>query len=235
MYWVIDLNYKYIFMLFVIVLFFSIFSIFCYFGNTVNDVKYVYDSNDLKCKFSVANIAQKEENREILVYYPVTEFANLNRVLDEKRDYYIDKFKTDGTNSKLSISFDSYEYEQYVSFVFNVETIIDGAHGNSYIDTVNFDTKKKKVCTIDDFLLDQNLDLSKLSSCLYDILSKDKDILKYGNVNELKQYLNNQKDHYSNFYIKDNFFVVCFNEGTVASKVAGIFAVPVAFSKLSIF
>ena len=76
MYWVIDLNYKYIFMLFVIVLFFSIFSIFCYFGNTINDVKYVYDSNDLKCKFSVTNIAQKEVNREILVYYPVTEFAN---------------------------------------------------------------------------------------------------------------------------------------------------------------
>jgi hypothetical protein len=227
---------QYIRVLFIFCIFLVSIFIFSNISSEYYDVKYVYNENDLKCKFSISSISEKKDNYEILIYYPITEYSKLNETINNKINDIIDNFKEDITqkDNKLTINFDHYEYEEYVSFVFNVNISSNVEHSDNYVYTLNFSTKTKNIVNIDEILKKDSSNLIKISEYIYNILSKDVDILKYSNLENIKEYLNSDKEKYNTFYFKNNAIVICFNENTIAPKVAGIFHIPIPIDKISL-
>ena len=73
---------KYIYMLFIFVLFLVTTSGHFIKYLNVEQVKEVFDSNDLMCKYSISNIIEKTDEYDITVYYPVTKVEELNKKIE---------------------------------------------------------------------------------------------------------------------------------------------------------
>lgn len=227
---------KYRYCLLVIgILFFTIL-LFSHIDSKYHDVKYVYHENDLKCKFSISNITEKTDQYEILIYYPVTEYSKLNKEINNMVKKYKEQFKTNlkESGNRLTIHFDHYEYESYVSFVWNVQITGNVEHGENYVDTINFDVDHKKIITIEEILNKDPSNFTLISEYVLNVLCKDVDILKYGKVEQVREYLTSGKEYYRYFYFKNNTLVICFNEGTIAPKVAGIFHIPIPITSIKL-
>lgn len=224
---------KYIYMLFIFILFAVSTYIFSLNYEQIEDVKYVYDSNDLNCKFSISNINEKNEKYEILAYYPITENKELNKKINESINSYMEKFKNnlvDGVN-KLTIKFDSFENDKCTSFVFNASIQKDSSHSIDYVFSYSIDNNKKSIVTIDK-LLNEGYNLNKISECILIKLQEDENIKKYGNIDEIKKYFNGDKKKYSNFYFTKNEIIFFFNPGEITPNVAGILYIPVQIDKI---
>lgn len=224
---------KYISMLFV----FSLFSISTYifslkYGN-IENIKYVYNSDELKCKFSISNISEKNDKYEVLVYYPITENKELNKKINENINKYIENLKnniTEGAN-RLIIKFDNFENNNYTSFVFNVSMQKNTSHTIDYAFAYNLDNEKNKIITIDN-LLNSGYNIAKIKDSILNELKEKESIKKYGNLDEIKKYINDDKEKYTNFYFTKNEIVFFFNPGKISPNVAGILYVPIQIDKI---
>lgn len=205
-------------------------------------VKEVYDSLSQIANFKFKQISDKSEKYEIKGYIPYTEYEKLNQLIDSEIDTYISNFKKDiGTSTSMlitkytmSISFVSYEYNEYVSYVFTIETDMGLAHPSEYIFTVNYDTKNNQKVVISDLIKKNSGILKILSKYSYDVLKQNSKI-KEANQEEL--LLNGTKGIESNFedfaFSKDG-VILFFEKYSVAPFSYGEFSVVVPYSKLEI-
>ena len=122
---------------------------------------------------------------KIKIYYPYTSYNTLNKEIDEKINTYVQQLKDVAVNNKVQLNqyytidilYDSYSYQNYISYVFYVSIYTGGAHPNNTIWTITYDTNTDKIITIEELIEKNNNILNILSMESKNQLKKDKRFL----------------------------------------------------------
>ncbi len=211
-------------------------------GNSTVEVKQVFSTADLKSNCVIDKIIEENDNYIIKAYYPVTQYQNLNDEILAVVNKYIDEFKSEisdfekSENLKysLQINFNSYEYLDYISYVFNIFVDTKGAHPNTYITSVNYNTLTKKIMHITDFV-DMNKDLlSILSTYSYNTLKDNEKIISNNAKDMLKEGTEPKAENFDIFALDKTGFIVFFEKYSVAPYVAGEFSVTIPYEQLNL-
>ena len=102
------------------------------------EVKDVINNSE---EYKIENISIEDDNKKINIFYPVTEYQNVNNTIIKKIDYYKSKFENASFTTdkkKLEISFEEYEYKDYKSFKFIIKSNVGISHDIEEIFTVSF-------------------------------------------------------------------------------------------------
>ena len=91
--------------------------------------------------------AEEKLNYKVDVSYPVTDYKKLNSEITKKLKYYQKLFLNEIKDSDITIfnyytliiNYNSYVYNDILSYVFFVEYFVGGAHPNHFIFTINYD------------------------------------------------------------------------------------------------
>ncbi len=198
----------------------------------VIEVKDVLSSSE---EYHIENINEEDDSKRINIFYPVTDYENVNSTINKKIDYYKNKFENSSLTSgkkELEISFEEYEYKDYKSFKFLVKSNVGISHNIEEVFTVSF--KEDTVIDID-YLKQKNNDILDLfyTEC-YNKLKENTDIKQYSNDEWLNKGLEKDPDNYKNFIFTPDSFVIIFNTYTVAPYVAGIFEVEISYENLNL-
>ncbi len=185
----------------------------------------------------VSNENNNLHNYKINVNYPKTSYSKLNNLIKEKIDMYINTFKGDIKNEyvdknqyyTLNINYNSFIYEQYISYVFYIEYSTGGAHPNHNIWTITYDTKLNQVITIDDLIKKDNNILNTLSNISRSELIKNKNIV---NINMLMSGTKNIKENFSKFAFSNKGLIIFFDTYQVAPYSSGDFSITVPYNKI---
>lgn len=184
--------------------------------------------------YHIENINEEDENKKINIFYPVTDYENVNNTINKKIEYYKNKFENSSFTSdkkELEISFEEYEYKDYKSFKFLVNSNVGVNHDMEEVFTVSF--KEDTVIDIE-YLKQKNNDILDLfyTEC-YNKLKDNTDIKQYSNDEWLNKGLEKDPDNYKNFIFTPDSFVIIFNTYTVAPYVAGTFEVEISYENLN--
>ena len=220
-----------------VIIFLAIFLILTYLVSTHTklDAKAIYsESND---KYDMKNLKENNEKYNIDIYYPNKSFDLLNTDIKAKLQKIVEDFKSkadfEHDNSyTLQVSFDCYEYKNYMSFAFNVFTDVGGAHPNTITFTINYDIKNNKIIDIVELTKIYKYVLKVFSTNSYNSLKDDKSITEYGNEDMLKVGVEEKTDNFKNFVFDKNYIIIFFNQYDVAPYVSGSFVVKIPYSEL---
>ncbi|MEG1141179.1 MAG: RsiV family protein [Clostridia bacterium] len=203
----------------------------------------VNSNNDKNIEKKLEEI-NEEKKYKIMMYYPHTKYDNLNNLIDTKINEYISEFKKDISNMNnlqsqqyytLSSKFDTYKYNEYITYVFSFFVDTGGAHPNTYIWTITYDTNNNKVILIDD-LINSNKDiLNILSKLSYDILSKDKNLKQLNDFAMLKDGTLPIKNNFNKFAFTKDGLKIFFDNYQVAPYYLGSFYVVIPYKDINIF
>ena len=168
---------KYILALFLF-LFLIIFS-WCL-QNTQNEeiaqVKEVYNSDIQNQNFVIEEIKEEKEKYSIEVYYPRTNYENLNNAITDNVKGTIDLFKKEveslsdislSAKLTLNINYTIYEYLDYISVAIDNVWYLGGAHPNERINTIVYNKKEEKLFTINDLISKNKTFLKDISEYSY--------------------------------------------------------------------
>ena len=203
----------------------------------INIVFYIYIINVKAISNNEYKIEEKTNNYKITVYYPKTDYSKLNNVINDKIYGYIKEFKEDVNSSdypinqyySLIILYDSYEYDNYISYIFRIEDYTGGAHPNHRIYTVVYDIKNNEIITIDD-LINKNQNILNIFSEI------SREILKSNNritsSTMLYEGTKPKIQNFQNFVFSKNGIILFFQEYQVAPYSQGEFNVLINYKKL---
>lgn len=233
-------KYKYIF---VALLFFLFVTITYYVSNinSVAEVREVFYLADLISNCEIKEISEITEKYEIKIYYPETNYQNLNEIINNKMNEYIESFKTEISGISLNqgkfqlrINFSSYEYEEYFSYSFEIFTDFGGAHPNTTNWTVSYNIKDKKIVDIG-YLIDKNKDILKvLSEYTFNELKINENIKGNHAEEMLKSGTEPTKENFKNFVFTQDGLRILFPRYSVAPYYLGEFSVTIPYEKLNI-
>ncbi|MEG0873201.1 MAG: RsiV family protein [Clostridia bacterium] len=202
------------------------------------EVKKVFENHDKE--YSVAQIKEDNEKYSIQIYYPITNYEELNKEVNENIQEYIKQLKqyyqshNTQINEKfiLNAKFDKYLYGDYISFVFFLDIDVLGVHPIHDIFTITYDTKVNKIVKIED-LVDKNKNiLSILSKYTYNSLKENEKIKQYNSIDMLKQGTDKKLENFEDFVFDREGLKIYFENYTVAPYAAGEFFVIVPYDKL---
>ena len=199
----------------------------------VIEVKDVTSNTD---KFHIENIKENTSTSDINVFYPVTKYENVNNVILKRIDSYINEFNNStysGNDKYLEISFETYEYNEFMSFKFNVKSNVGVTHEiEEYFTVVH---KNDEIIDINYLRKKQEDVLDILQKECKSKLEENPKIKEYSNKEWLEKGLEAKAENYSNFILTENGLVIIFNGYTVAPFVAGTFEIEIPYKKLNIY
>lgn len=235
---------KYILALFLF-LFLIIFS-WCL-QNTQNEeiaqVKEVYNSDIQNQNFVIEEIKEEKEKYSIEVYYPRTNYENLNNAITDNVKGTIDLFKKEveslsdislSAKLTLNINYTIYEYLDYISVAIDNVWYLGGAHPNERINTIVYNKKEEKLFTIDDLISKNKTFLKDIAKYSYNILKDNEKIKKYSTDEMLRNGTEPLKDNFENFVLTDTGVLIIFNKYDIAPYVAGNFEVRVPYTDMNL-
>jgi len=176
------------------------------------------------------------ENK-INILYPTTTYFKLNNVIQDSISNITNKFLDYSkenlemsTNYSLNITYESYTYGNYISYVFFISMYTGGAHPNNKIFTINFNILENKIINIDDIIKSQ-FTLEFLSKESRKLLGEDKNIGK--DKNSIEMLINGTKPdklNFRNFAFSKEGLVLYFEQYQVAPYSSGIFKVTIPYN-----
>ena len=174
--------------------------------------------------------ASERHNYKINIDYPVTDYKKLNRLINKKINYYQRLFLKEIKDSDviiwdyytLFINYDSYTYNNIVSYVFFVEYFVGGAHPNHDIFTVNYDTKSNKFIDVNSVK-----NLNEISEYSRSKLIRDKRVVDTG---MLLDGTKPNKENFKNFVFTDNGYLFYFKRYQIAPYSSGDISLLVPYS-----
>ena len=181
--------------------------------------------------------SEKGSNYEILVNYPVSGYRKLDNTVINKLNNYIDNFKNDISNNDINvnwkydliINYKSFNYKNYISYVFFIEYFTGGAHPNHLICTVNYDTIYDKFVTIEDLVKYNNNILNIFSKISRNELMHNKDIV---DISMLMEGTMPNTLNFSNFVLSNDGIIIYFSYYQVAPYSSGMFNVLINYKYL---
>lgn len=206
------------------------------------EVREVFNVSSLKSNCDIKEIKETTEDFEIEVYYPESKYSKLNKEIKTKMDRYINEFKDEmGEYNKiennkflLKINFDSYEYQEYISYVFHIFVDTHGAHPNTYTWTISYNTKTNEIVDMKN-LVEKNKELLNLLSEYSLEKLKQNDKIKEDNT--LDMLLDGTKpniDNFSKFAFDKDGLKIFFQRYDVAPYYLGEFEITVPYDKIGI-
>ena len=166
----------------------------------------------------------------------VKDVTNNTNVILKRIDSYINEFNNSTYNGKdkyLEISFETYEYNEFMSFKFNVKSNVGVTHEiEEYFTVVH---KNDEIIDINYLRKKQEDVLDILQKECKSKLEENSKIKEYSNKEWLEKGLDTKAENYSNFILTENGIIVIFNGYTVAPFVAGTFEVEIPYKKLNIY
>ena len=163
--------------------------------------------------------ANEKLNYKIDISYPSTNYKKLNNEINKKINYYQKLFLNEIKNSNIKIynyhtlliNYNSYIYNDILSYVFFIEYFIEGAHPNHFIFTINYNKSNNN------FITEIN-DLNILSNYSRKELIKDPRIINTGMLLEGTKPI---KDNFKNFVFTDKGYIVYFERYSIAPYSSG--------------
>ena len=190
---------------------------------------------------TVTEINKEEEKYVVKAYMPVTGVD----ILDDKVSSIYNKIIEDfiketeslellGNDKKftLTVNFNGYEYNDYLSFLITYSCDFGGAHPDSSIKTVNYNKKSKEFVTIDTLLKNNKNIIEVFSKYSYENLSKKTELLEKEDM--LKTGTFAKKDNFESFVFSKEGIILFFPNYSVASYYLGDFEVLIPYDKLGI-
>ena len=178
----------------------------------------------------------KNQKYKILVYYPETKHKKLNNIINNKVTSVVSLFKNVVSKEKntsnqlytLNITYDSYEYKDFISYVFYIEYNIGEAHPNQYIWSVVYDSKNNEEITIEKLIKMYPNILFELSNYCRSVLKKDN---KITNFSMMIGGTAPKKDNYSKFCFTNKGLNVYFERYQIAPYSSGYFVLTIPYIK----
>ena len=193
-----------------------------------------------KIRYKVSNITEENEKFSIKVYYPVTEYDDLNFDINSLVNSYLESFKNQipylSSDKKyyLNITFETYLKENYISYLFLIKENLGCLHDEKYVVSINYDTKKDKILTISDLVQkDENL-LNKLSTISFNAIKENKDIDSVKNEEFIKEGIIPIYKNFETFVINKNSLDIYFNEYQILPYYYGVVKVEIPYDELGI-
>ena len=209
----------------------------------VSQVKSVFNIAELKGNCNIKELNEKNEKYNISVYFPESKYEDLNNTVTEKINKYISDFRNEveGLNNlenkeyELKITFNSCEYEEYISYVFEIFTDLGGAHPSTLIWTISYDTKNNEVVDIK-YLIANNKDILNIMSKYAVNALKENDKIK---ENYQKEMFSNgtspTESNFSRFAFTKAGLKIYFEQYQIAPYSSGQFEVVIPYDELGIF
>ncbi len=199
-------------------------------NDKVVSVKNVNNNLD---KYTIESIIEENDKSKINIFYPVTKYENINNVVMEKINVYIDEFKKNDYISdikELSISFENFEYKEIESFKFNIKSNVGTTHNKSEVFTVVY--KEEQIIDIE-YLNSINSEFidELFKECKARIKENSK-IKDYINEEWLEEGLTKEANVFSNFIFSKDSIILLFNPNIVAPVVAGVIEVEIPYEIL---
>ena len=183
-------------------------------------------------KYTIESIVKDDEKQSVNIYYPVTEYENVNAKINEKIKEYMTNFENSNyiTDKKqLTISFDTFEFKEYNSFKFNIKSNVGITHDLDEVFTIVY--KKDKIILITD--LQDNIVEKLYEECKSKLKSNEK-IIEFSNDKWIDEGLVKDSNTFSNYIMSDNSIVLYFNPCTVAPYAAGIIQIEIPHDNLQL-
>lgn len=183
-------------------------------------------------KYTIESIVKDDEKQSVNIYYPVTEYENVNAKINEKIKEYMTNFENSNyiTDKKqLTISFDTFEFKEYNSFKFNIKSNVGITHDLDEVFTIVY--KKDKIILITD--LQDNIVEKLYEECKSKLKSNEK-IIEFSNDKWIDEGLVKDSNTFSNYIMSDNSIVLYFNPCTVAPYAAGIIQIEIPYDNLQL-
>lgn len=171
------------------------------------------------------------EHYTIKVYYPFTAYNDLNKILAKKMQEYVDEFlkirekMVDDTKFySLDISYDTYSYQDKVSYVFHITSNTGGAHPDTTMWTIVYDKKENQVITLESLI-------KKYPDLLKTLSIKSREQLKLenkdlsNNLSMLMDGTSEKIENFSNFAYSKQGLVLFFPRYQIAPYYLGEFHV----------
>lgn len=181
-------------------------------------------------------------NYKININYPNDKYYRLNeeicKIINEYRFDFINSLRDYNIQSniiyELNMSYEKYEYKNYISYVYNVEEYTGGAHPNHYIFTVIYDKELNKIISIVDLInVNKNI-LNRLS-----ILSRNELLSNYAiniNDNNLKDMFYNGTNpiitNFKNIAFTNEGILIIFERYSIAPYYMGEFKIIIPYDKI---
>lgn len=170
---------------------------------------------------------------KIHVYFPRTDYTNLNNEIKKEITGRVSSFKNiienkkENTNQLYSLNavYDNYKYKNYLSYVFYFEYDFNISND---VWTIVYKADTNEIITINDLIKRYPDFLKKISNYCRNVLKKDYKIPNYSMM--LKGTLPT-KDNYSNFYFTDDGLIIIFNKHQVSSYDSGNFEILVPYNE----
>lgn len=183
-------------------------------------------------KYTIESIVKDDEKQSVNIYYPVTEYENVNAKINEKIKEYMTNFENSNyiTDKKqLTISFDTFEFKEYNSFKFNIKSNVGITHDLDEVFTIVY--KEDKIILITD--LQDNIVEKLYEECKSKLKSNEK-IIEFSNDKWIDEGLVKDSNTFSNYIMSDNSIVLYFNPCTVAPYAAGIIQIEIPYDNLQL-
>lgn len=227
------MKFRYVIALVVFVMLITFFSFFSF--DKEVEVRATINNIDEDNAIKVKSIVENDEKYDIQVYYPETKNDKLNEIITERILEYVDNFKKENENnfkqSILTIKYDTYEYGDYISFLFTNVIDTGGAHPNTFLSSIVYNLKREEEIDIS-YLVNKNKDfLNFLSDFSYNKLKENENIVQSNTMNMLKEGTTGNKVNFKTFVFSEEGAKFFFERYQVAPYYLGEFSVTLPYEK----
>lgn len=202
-----------------------------FFAHTLNT-----SATKIKTTNNEYKIIKIKENYKIQIYYPITEYENLNKQIANNISNYIKEFKTNVKNSTIPVNqyyhliilYEKYEYSNYISIVFRIEDFTGGAHPNHRIKTIVYNKETNQIESINNLIKNNKNFLNKVSTISRNELKTNNRITDLSMLYEGTKPI---KENFSNFVYSKNGLIFFFPQYQVAPYSQGEFNVIIPYTE----
>ena len=180
-----------------------------------------------------------EYKNKVKVYFPNTKYSLLNRKIKVKIERLLRDFNSHLNDVipnqyfSLDVNYDTYNYYNIISFVFNIESFYGGAHPDHEIWTISYDTKNNKVITIDSLLKKYPNILNKLSNNAYNLLKNNPKLMESSYSKDmLIDGTKPLKENFNSFAFTDKGLIIFFQRYQIAPYSMGDFHVIIPYDNI---
>lgn len=185
-----------------------------------------------------SNASKENNSYKMNINYPITNNDLLNKEIEKTINNYKIQFHNDlknlpnNPNYQLDINYKKYDYNNYISYIFYIESDLRGAHPSHQINTINYNTKENKLVTIDNIVEYSSNILNTLSHLSREHLKNIK-IFKDNDINEMMiSGTKPTKNNFKNFVFTKNGLMIIFERYQIAPYFFGEYNITIPYYKL---
>lgn len=180
---------------------------------------------------------------KINVYYPYTPYPVLNKEIEKLVQGNIEQLKEATASSPISkhqyytldITYDTYEYEDYITYAFTITIYTGGAHPNTTLPTITYQKSTKEIVTIDSLLKKNENLLTVLSEESRKRLMENKAFQDTYFENIERMFLEGtepKKENFQNFAFTSEGLLLLFENYQIAPYSYGSFRITIPYASL---